>query len=160
MARYIAAPPAEVPMSARRSRLRIVGSLRSPIVASWSVSKRGQYAAAENPTKVRVGQNEQALLARFEERTRGHVASQMWNSRRSSTASSASRHCVNPGNSSHGGLRIRAGQSLWLDTGEPDHLTPFFRFVGDELGERGGRSRQRHVSEVSQTGAQLEIDNP
>jgi len=47
MARYIAAPPAEVPMSARRSRLRIFVSLRSPIVASRSVSKRGQSAGAE-----------------------------------------------------------------------------------------------------------------
>jgi len=47
MALYIAAPLAEAPMSARRSRLRIVGSLRSPIVASWSVSMRGQCAGAE-----------------------------------------------------------------------------------------------------------------
>src|SRR5215510_6376414 len=58
------------------------------------------------------------------------------------------------------GTADQAGQSLWLDTGEPDHLTPFFRFVGDELAERGGRSRQRHVSEVSETGAQLGIDKP
>src|SRR5262249_27013291 len=57
-------------------------------------------------------------------------------------------------------LRIMAGQSLWLDAGEPDHLAPFFCFVGNELSERGGRSRQRYVSEVSETGIQLGIDKP
>src|SRR5215813_12366611 len=52
------------------------------------------------------------------------------------------------------------GQSLWLDAGEPDYLAPFLCFVGDELAERGGRSWQRHVSEVSETGVQLGIDKP
>src|SRR5215467_13060258 len=51
-------------------------------------------------------------------------------------------------------------RSLWLDAGEPDHLAPFFCFVGDELAERGGRSRQWHVSEVGETGVQLGIDKP
>jgi UvrD-like helicase C-terminal domain len=43
------------------------------------------------------------------------------------------------------GTPDQAGQSLWLDAGEPDHLAPFFCFVGDEPAECGGRSRQRHV---------------
>src|SRR5499427_10807097 len=55
------------------------------------------------------------------------------------------------------GLLIRAGQSLWLDAGEPDHLAPFFGFVGDQLAERGRRTRQRHVAEVGETGPQLGI---
>src|SRR5215468_6675182 len=58
------------------------------------------------------------------------------------------------------GIRIRTCQSLRLDAGEPDHLAPFFCFIGDELAELGGRSRQRHVSQVSKTAVQLGIDKP
>src|SRR5262249_58832808 len=65
-----------------------------------------------------------------------------------------------PGIHRAGGLRIRAGRSLWLDAGEPDHLAPFFGFVGDQLTERGRRTRQRYVAEVGETGLQLGIGKP
>jgi hypothetical protein len=39
-------------------------------------------------------------------------------------------------------------RSLRLDTGEPDHLGPFFGFVGDELPEVGRRAGKYHAAQL------------
>src|SRR5262245_32838822 len=62
--------------------------------------------------------------------------------------------------SSPNGDPDRAAQSLWLDAGEPDHLAPFFRFVGDQFAERGRRARQQHAAEIDETGRELRIGKP
>src|SRR5262249_11276373 len=71
MARYIAAPPAEVPMSARRSRLRIFVSSRSRIFASWSASddraRAVRMVKAESPNGI-YGMSWCAGLLRLEAR--------------------------------------------------------------------------------------------
>jgi hypothetical protein len=58
------------------------------------------------------------------------------------------------------GLPIGGGRSLWLDASEPDHLAPFFGFVGYQLAERGRLTRQRHAAEVGETRLQLGIGEP
>jgi hypothetical protein len=45
---------------------------------------------------------------------------------------------------------IGTAASVRLDVGRSDHLRPLLGVVGDELGEVGGRARQRRASEVSQ----------
>src|SRR5262245_856910 len=47
--------------------------------------------------------------------------------------------------------------SLRLDVGGPDHLAPFLGFLGDQLAELDGRSRQRRAAEVSETGLHLRV---
>ena len=44
--------------------------------------------------------------------------------------------------------------------GRPDHLAPFFGFLGNQLAERGRPARQRHVAEVGETGVELGIGKP
>jgi hypothetical protein len=42
----------------------------------------------------------------------------------------------------------RVTASVCLDVGCPDHIAPLLGFVGNELGEAGGRERERVATEV------------
>jgi hypothetical protein len=47
--------------------------------------------------------------------------------------------------------------SVELDIGRPDHFTPLFCFVGDELAEVGGGERERHSVHVGEPRIDLGI---
>src|SRR5262245_52615962 len=52
---------------------------------------------------------------------------------------------------------IETAASFRLDVSGPDHLAPLLGFLGDELGEVGGRADKRCASEVGEPGLEFGI---